>query len=256
MRPQHSTLSLLFAVGVCVACGERPQPEAVETAIEEGRLDAATTAGGSSRVRMINAVPTGSATTVMADDSTLFRTIDYRTVTPYTALNGGFTNFRVQSGARDTTIASNNEITPDGSRYTLLTLPQDDGGVRLRVLRDEFDGDTTRARLRVVHGVTGAGDIDVLIEGRTEPLFDNVNLTSEAGFETLDAQPVMLIVRADGSGKRLLRKELRMEAGHSYTVVLTGSSAQRIEAIIVDDRAVPTEGSGASRTDTAPGGMR
>jgi hypothetical protein len=146
----------------------------------------------------------------------------------------------LQGAGRDTTIASNNEMLMDGSRYSLIALPEKDGGVRLRVLKDELASDTTRARLRVLHGITGVSEIDVLFAGNTDAIFDNVNLSSDAGYKDVDAINTTLVVKADGSGKQLLRKEMRFLPGHSYTVVLTGTG-QRVESIVIDDQALPTD---------------
>jgi hypothetical protein len=131
----------------------------------------------------------------------------------------------------------------------MLALPEKEGGVRLRVLHDDFDTDSTKARLRVVHGLSGIGEIDVALLGRDGDLFDNVNPTSDAGFQDVDSGATSVIVKVDGSGKQLIKKEMRFERGHAYTLVLTGGStigrAQRVEAIVVDDKVSTTN---ANRT--------
>lgn len=240
---RHTGYLLLTLATVAACKGEKVDDEAVQTTTAEGRLASpsadAAEKRGTSMVRMINALPTGSAATVTADDKSMFSGIDYKTVTPYTEITDNVAKFRLQGGGRDTTIASNNEIMMDGSRYTLVALPEKDGGVRLRVLHDELAGDTTRAKLRVIHGVAGVGEIDVLFQGKEDPIFDNVNLTSEAGYKDVDPLTTTLIIKADGSGKQLLKKEMKFMAGHAYTVVVTGTGA-RAEAILVDDR--PIEG--------------
>ncbi|MBY0490295.1 MAG: DUF4397 domain-containing protein [Gemmatimonadaceae bacterium] len=234
--------ALLLTLAAAAACkGERREDRAVQTTTSEGQLASPTADAaerrGMSMVRMINALPAGSAASVSVDDKATFTGIDYKTVTPYTEVSENVARFRLQSGSKDTTIASNNEIMMDGSRYTIVALPEKGGGVRLRVLHDELGKDTTKAQLRVIHGLTGVGEIDVLFQGKDDALFDNVNLASEAGYKDVDPLNTTLIVKADGSGKQLLKKEMRFQPGHAYTVVLTGT-AQRAEAIVVDDTAV------------------
>jgi hypothetical protein len=233
------------AITVTAACkGDNADDQAVQTTTADGRLASpsadAAEHRGTSMVRMINALPTGNATSVSADDKSIFSAIDYKTVTPYTEVTENIARFRLQGAGRDTTIASNNEMLMDGSRYSLIALPEKDGGVRLRVLKDELASDTTRARLRVLHGITGVSEIDVLFAGNTDAIFDNVNLSSDAGYKDVDAINTTLVVKADGSGKQLLRKEMRFLPGHSYTVVLTGTG-QRVESIVIDDQALPTD---------------
>jgi hypothetical protein len=246
MRPTWLMLGAFASVGLVACGGDRNDDRGVETTTSDGTLEAPAASGrNASFVRMINALPTGGAATVTADDRPVFDGVDFKAVTPYEEVRETFTRFRLQGGGRDTTIAGNNEILIDGSRYTMVALPEGDGGVRLRVLKDDFRVDDNRARLRVIHGVAGVENIDVLLQGDNEPLFDNVGLATEAGFEDVEPRNTTMIVRADGSGRQLLRKELRLEAGHSYTVVLTGGNrqggaAQRIEAIVIDDRPMRT----------------
>lgn len=243
MRTPAKTLLLLsLASGLTACAGSDTDKNAVETTTTDGSLASpssdAADARGVSMVRMINALPSAKDASVSADDSAMFSGIGFKTVTPYTELKGNVTKFRLQAGDRDTTIASNNEIMMDGTRYTLIALPEGDGNVRLRVLKDELANDSTKARLRVIHGVSGAGEIDVVMAGMTEPFFDNVNLTSEAGYKNIDPVKTTVTVNIDGNGKQLLKREMDFKAGHSYSVVLTGTAGQRVEAIVIDDEAI------------------
>ncbi|MCO4099334.1 MAG: DUF4397 domain-containing protein [Gemmatimonas sp.] len=262
MRTSLLTLSLVAAASAAACKGERTADTAVQTTTAEGRLaspsEATAERRGTSLVRMINALPAGGGATVNADDRALFSSVDYRTVTPYTEIKDNVNRFRLQGTGLDTTIATNNEIMLDGSRYTMLALPEKDGGVRLRVLHDEFEPDSTKVRLRIVHGLSGIGDIDVSIQGREGNVFDNVNPTADAGFQDVDAGATSVIVKVDGSGKQLIKKEMRFERGHAYTLVLTGGStigrAQRVEAIVVDDKVSATNTGGMVVRDTGKRG--
>lgn len=250
MRSSASSLFALSLLSGLAACkgGEKSETESVKTTTADGSLSSpssdAAERRGVSMVRMINALPNANDASISADDRSMFSSVAFKTVTPYTELNDNITRFRLTGGGRDTSIASNNEILMDGSRYTLVALPEGDGGVRLRVLKDELTTDSTKSRLRVIHGVKDAGEIDVLIMGKDDPFFDNVNLASEAGFKDVDPLNTTLIVRADGSRKQLLKREMEFKPGHSYSVILTGTSGRRVEAIVIDDATVsrgPTE---------------
>ena len=195
-----------------------------------------------SMVRMINAMPGMNGVEVSADNMSLFTNVDYQTVTPYIELKDNVARFRVKNGARDTTIASNNEMMKDGSRYTVVALHENDGGVRLRVLHDEIVPDAGKMRLRVINGISGAGEIDVLMQNITDPVFDNINFGNEAGYKELNPMEGTLTVRADRTNRELLKKDMKFLAGHSYTVVLAGSSTGRVDAILVDDQAMGMTG--------------
>ena len=241
----HTTTLLLLSLGSSLtACkgDSDTDTQAIETTTAEGSLASASTDSaehrGVSMVRMINALPSAKDASVSADDRAMFSGIGFKTVTPYSELKDNIAKFRLQAGDRDTTIASNNEIMMDCSRYSLVALPEGNGSVRLRVLKDELATDSTKARLRVIHGVNGVGEIDVVMAGMTEPFFDNVNLTSEAGYKNIDPVKTTLTVNVDGNGKRLLKREMDFKAGHSYSIVLTGTASQRVEAIVIDDQAI------------------
>lgn len=241
MRTPIKTLLLLSLASGLTACkgDSDADKSAVETTTAEGSLVAASADAADNRgvslVRMVNALPSAKDASVSADDRAMFSGIGFKTVTPYSELKDNIAKFRLQAGERDTTIASNNEIMMDGSRYSLVALPEGNGSVRLRVLKDELATDSTKARLRVIHGVNGVGEIDVVMKGMTDPFFDNVNLTSEAGFKNIDPVKTTVTVNVDGNGKQLLKREMDFKAGHSYTVVLTGTASQRVEAIVIDD---------------------
>lgn len=244
MRIHTKTLLLLSLASGLTACkgDSDADDKAVETTTADGSLASPSADSaehrGVSMVRMINALPSAKDASVSADDRAMFSSISFKTVTPYSELEDNIAKFRLQAGDRDTTIASNNEIMMDGSRYSLVALPEGNGSVRLRVLKDELATDSTKARLRVIHGVNGVGEIDVVMAGMTEPFFDNVNLTSEAGYKNIDPVKTTVSVNVDGNGKQLLKREMDFKAGHSYSVVLTGMAGQRVEAIVIDDQAI------------------
>jgi len=242
MPVRRITVSLLVLAGVVACNGERKDEQPIQTTTAGGTLTTPSPESADrkdmSMVRMINALPNMNDLEVTGDDNALFNDVDYKGVTSYSPLKGNVTRFRVKSGTRDTTIASNNELMMDGSRYTVVALPEKDGGVRLRVLHDEIVPDVGKVRLRVVHGVRGAGEVDVMMQNMKDPIFDNINFASEAGYKEMDPMEGMIIFRIDETNRELLKKSMKLVAGHSYTVVLSGVSGGRVDAIIVDDMAV------------------
>jgi hypothetical protein len=230
-----------LALASTVACTTDKESGAVaDSGSGEGRLALpnAVTAK-TSLVRMVNALPDANGLSVTSEDRSVFSGVDYKAVTQYQEIDETIVRFRLLGGGRDTTIATNDEILIDGSRYTIIALPENDGGVRLRVLKDELEADSGKARLRVVHALQNTGEIDVLLAGRAEPLFDNVNNGSEAGFADVDAANTTITVRVN-DGAQLIRRQLKLEAGHAYTMVLTTTDKGKVDAITIVDRA-PTD---------------
>jgi hypothetical protein len=221
-----------------VACTTDDARPAADSGVGEGRLELpnALTAK-TSLVRMVNALPGANGLSVTSDNRSVFSGVDYKAVTQYQDIDETIVRFRLLGDGRDTTIATNNEILIDGSRYTVIALPENDGGVRLRVLKDEFETDSGKARLRVVHALQNTGEIDVMLSGRNDPLFDNVNNGSEAGFADVDAGSNTTITVRTADGKQLIRRQLKFDAGHAYTMVLTTAGDGKVEAITIVDKA-------------------
>jgi hypothetical protein len=237
-------MAALVLAGVTACKGDNAEKDdaAVKTTTAAGKDTSASSTAAENRkvsmVRMINALPTMSDVVVTADDNALFNDVDYKGVTDYVELKDNVTRFRLKNEKSDTTIASNNEMMTDGSRYTVVALPEKDGGVRLRVLHDEIVPDVGKTRLRVVHAVRGVGEVDVMSEGNKDAIFDNINFGSEAGYKEMDPMQGTLIVLVEGTNRQLLKKAMNLVAGHSYTIVLAGNGTQRVDAILVDDQAV------------------
>jgi hypothetical protein len=240
MGSMHTTLWRAISaltIAAAMACTTDESGSVADSGSGEGRLavpDAIT--AKTSLVRMVNALPDANGMSVTSDNRSVFSGVDYKAVTQYQEIDQTIARFRLLGAGRDTTIATNDEILVDGSRYTVIALPENDGGVRLRVLKDELEADSGKARLRVVHALQNTGEVDVMLSGRTDPLFDNVNNGSEAGFEDVDAGNSTITVRTS-DGKQLFRRQLKLEAGHAYTMVLTSTGNSKVDAITIVDRA-------------------
>jgi hypothetical protein len=226
----------VLAVVALTACGGNGDHATVDTG--EGSLSA-NMPKATSMVRMVNALPNMDGLQVTSDDRAVFSGVDYKAVTQYQQIDETFARFRLQSGNSDTTIATNNELLIDGSRYTIVALPQEDGGVRLRVLKDELTPDEGKARFRVIHAVPNAGEVDVLLTGSDEPIFDNLNYGNEGGFKDVDPGNTTVTIRTDEGKRQVVKQQMNFVAGHAYTMVIT-TKAGKTEVIAIDDRA-PTD---------------
>lgn len=226
--------SMLTLLAAMACAGDGASDTVFDSGIAEGRLPD-TSATRTSLVRMINALPGANGLSVTADNRSVFSGVDYRTVTQYQDVDETIARFRLLGPGRDTTIATNNEILLDGSRYTVIALPDEGGGVRLRVLKDVFEPDSGKARIRIVHAVQKLGGVDVMLAGRSDPLFVGVDQGDQAGFK--DVTPGSTTITIRNNGGQLLRRQFKLEAGHAYTMVLTLSGNGDVDAITLDDRA-------------------
>ena len=62
------------------------------------------------------------------------------------------------------------------------------------------------------------------------------NFGSEAGFADVDAASTTITVRSN-DGKQLIRRQMKLESGHAYTMVLTSTDVGKVDAITIVDRA-------------------
>ena len=207
-------------------------------------------ARGQTLVRVVNAHPNLAGVTVKTDNQTPFTEVAYKTVTPYREVEDNVTKFEVfdsKTGVTSDPLAVNREIMADGSRYTVVVMPDRDGsGVMIRALRDELMPDEGKAKIRLVNAAPASGEVDLNVQGRQEPLFDDVNPGSEAGFKNVDPVTGPLMLRQE-NGKRTLvtvRDSAALEAGKSYTIVLAGR-AGGWQAITFED-AVQGVGAGVT----------
>jgi hypothetical protein len=176
-------------------------------------------------VRVVNAIP-GDAIDIYAGDSAAFSAVGYTRATPYREIPDNLFNFQIKRSAGAEPLAENRENLKDGGHYTIVALP-DEGGAdkrNLRVLDDELTPVAAdKARVRVINGVPGDTDVDLVLRGRDEPLFDGVNFKSEAGWNEFDPAAGALEVRPD-NGKNVLATlaDVKLEGGKTYTFVLSG----------------------------------
>jgi len=229
-------LALLLALACTGSKTEEPVVSSAggKTAVSEAGTSVARR--GKSLVRLVNALPGERTIDLSGDDRTVFFDVGYKTVTPYTEIGDNVVKFRLRPGGTDSVWADNTETLINGNRYTVVVLPTKEGGARIVVLTDEVVTDTGKARLRVVNAAVPYSEVDVGIEGRNDPVFDDVAYGSAAGFKEVDPASAVILVRQDEPPMTALKMQrLRLDAGKSYTIIIAGDKAGALQAITVTD---------------------
>jgi hypothetical protein len=252
MTYSWSKTGTFLSLTLAAACtGNRTKEPVVTTTGDKTAVsEAGTTAAkrGKSLVRVVNAIPGDRAIDITADDRTVFFEVGYKTVTPYTEIGDNVVKFQLRpSGALEAT-ANNTETLMNGNRYTIIALPDKDGGAKLGVVKDDVVPDQGKARLRVFHAAPGLAEVDVMLEGQKDPVFDNVGFGSEAGFKDLDPTTATVVVRRDNPPLNVLRlQKVHLEAGKAYTLIVTGAALTSLATITITDaiRTYATAGGGA-----------
>lgn len=230
------------AVLLTAACNETRDTGAVTSKTSTGTTSAPAAEAVENRdmalVRVINAIPGGSPVSIWAGDSAAFSAVGYKKVTAYREIPDNMFNFQIKSSAEGKALAENRENLKDGGHYTIVALP-DQGGAdkrNLRVLDDELKPvSPDKARVRFINGVASDTDVDVMLSGREDALFDGVNFKSEAGWKEIDPMAGTLQVRPD-NGKTVLATlgNVKLEGGKTYTFVLSGKPG-KYELIKIED---------------------
>lgn len=237
--------SVLALSAFVAACRDAQTDKEVTTRTSSG--DAAVSMSGDSAdkrgialVRVVNAVPGQTRLQVRADRDHQLTAADYKTVTEYQPIDKNWVTFEI-APAGDSVfepLATNREMLTDGHRYTIVVMRDSAKHYETRVLRDEISDDTTQARIRVIHAARGLNEIN-LVERGADTLVDGVNFSMEAGYKAVKPWTGTLEVRSE-SGNRLLLSipSVALQAGRSYTIVVTRNAAGKLESFRFDDSLV------------------
>lgn len=236
------------ALVLAAGCGGGAQTDKpVATSTSRGTTTSpsgdATDNRGTSQVRLVSVLPAAQRLDLVADDSVVFAAVPYKTVTPYKELKDNAAKFAISKpGVHDNPLASNNEAMADGHRYTLVALPEEKGsGAQLKAFRDEVVPDAGKAKVRVINAVPNAGELDVVLSGHKDALFEDIDYGHEAGFKEIDPQSGTLQIRRDGGDlakapKTIDAGRVQFEAGRAYTLVVAGNAAKPEVVRFVDEQ--------------------
>jgi hypothetical protein len=258
--------ALLLSVLLAGACSrESQQTQPVTTKTEKGTSTAPPAKEveqrGKTLVRIIHAMPGSPALDVFADEAKAFPKITYKTVTPYKELSGKLPPtppaadvpapssnrlqvvFRIRAVAQDTMppLAEVTEVLTPGNHYSVIALPSAEGkGPSLKITSDDLTpAPSEKARVRVIHASSDAGEVDVYAKERDKALFDGVNFRSEVGYKEVEPMTATIEVRPKGKKSTLATtSNVKWEAGKTYTIIVTGrvKVAPKLEVVTVEDQ--------------------
>ena len=207
---------------------------------------------GISMVRFVNAVPSSGPLDVMTDSVALFSAVEYGSVTAYREIRDNISAFTLRPKGRDPQLIGNTETMRDGGRYTVVALPDRDGGTTLRVMKDDLATDSGKARIRVVNAAPGNDDVDIVMTGQKDALFDDIDYGTEAGFKDVDPIETSFAIRREESQRDIATvKRMTLKAGRAYTIVLAGGAGSVLRAISFSDELAADSTSSTSSRDTS-----
>jgi len=195
-------------------------------------------------VRIVDAVP-GAPIDVTADQETVATKVTYSTVTPYKEVSASANDFAVKmDGAPEGPIvAENSESIMGGRHYSLVAFPgKENDRAAVKVITDDIaqpaDG---KARVRVINATPDVEQLDIVAQGGTDILFDDVDFREASGYKDIDPTTTRGLELRSEDGKRVLAKPaVTLEAGRNYTIVVAGKTqgGPPLKAIVIEDRVV------------------
>jgi hypothetical protein len=244
------TLLLICSV-LAVACERAETRTAPVTTSTPAGSSSAPSAAASSRdealVRVVHAIPFGSAMDVYAGDLLAFDAVGFKSVTSYRALDGKRYVFSLRPAGMTNAkpLATNTEGLEDGRYYTVFALPGDGRSVHLRVVGDRLDQPANgKSHVRIVHGGEGLDTIDILASGTPDPLLQGVKFQAVTDYQGVN--PLNGVIEVQSGGKSVLTlPNAHLEAGRFYTMVIVGRAGARdeggggLEAFIIEDQPAP-----------------
>jgi len=238
----------LLVIGA-VACDRTDTSNApVTTTSPAGTSTAPSSASAKHRdealMRVVNAAPSGNLD-LFAGDLMLFDGLAFKAVTPYRAIDGQRYAFALRPAGMPQAkpLSSNTEGLADGSFYTAVAMPGDEGRAQLRIVGDQLDSPAGgKARLRVIHAGTNAGQILVRPSGTTDHLLEDIDYLSVSGYRDVGPINGTLEIVGQGAVSRVLATvNARLEPGRFYTIVVVAGapSVPGLEAFLIEDALSP-----------------
>jgi hypothetical protein len=238
---------IIAAIGAAGCDRTETATSAVTTSSPAGSSTAPSAASAAARdhalVRVVHAVPASTTFDLFAGDLLLFDAVGFKAVSPYRAVDGRRYAFALRPAGMTQArpLSVNTEDLNDGSFYTLIVMPGDGPGPRLRVVDDHLDAPANgKTRLRIVHA-GNAGSIDVRAAGGSAALFDGVEHHTVSGYTDVLPMNGTVEIAAAGQPSPLATTVAHLEAGRFYTLVIvsTASEPAKLEAFLIEDALRP-----------------
>jgi hypothetical protein len=196
-------------------------------------------------VRVVHAVSDAPAVDVLLNNAKAIPGLKFPEFTDYAKLTPGAYNVKVAAAANNAVVVINADLNlTAGSFYTVLATGSLGGNtITPLVLADNPRRVATAAQIRLIHGSTLAGNVDIYVTANSDistatPAFSNVPFKAETGYVSLTPGSYVVTVTPTGS-KTAAIGPLRLElAGNKiYTAVARDGAARTapLGLIVLDD---------------------
>lgn len=216
---------LLIGAVPNVGTGDSPIELAV---LDGGEVAILSDASAGADLRVVHASADAPAVDVTANDgdTPAITNLAFPDATNYLNLPAATYNFKVTPNAATEPVVIDADVAlANGAAYTLLAVGEL-AEIEPLVLTDDNRSVATEARVRLVHGSTLAGNVDIYVLaagtaiGDNEPAFADVPFMADTGYVSLAAGAYDVIITPAGDPvTEAIKVTLDLEAGGVYTAV-------------------------------------
>lgn len=192
-------------------------------------------------VRVVHASISAPDVDVLVDDQpTAFDDLTYGDVAPgsglesFAELASGQTNIKVVDSTTPSTVAINADLDlVNAQGYTVIAVDQLSGGVAALVEPESVRSIATQASLRIIHGSTQAGNVDIYLLpeaqtmiGNSDPALADVPFEAVTDYLAVAEGTYNVVVTTAGTGTPLIQQNgIALSAGGVYTVIARDGKA-------------------------------
>lgn len=206
--------------------------------------------GATASVRVVHNVSDAPAVDVIVNDViTLVDALAFPDFTPYAAVAPDTYNVKVAADADNSVVVIDADLMLDaGAYYSVLAVGSlGNNSIEPLVLADMPRRIATEAQVRIVHGSTLAGDVDIYVTATEDisaatPAFAAVPFKAETGYVSLAAGDYVVTVTPAGSKMAAIGPvALTLEANSIYTAIARDGAGLTADVglILMDDFVQP-----------------
>jgi hypothetical protein len=184
------------------------------------------------QLRAVHASPDAPNVDILVDDAVVASDVAFKGVLPYTAVNAGDRNIKVNATGTATSVIDATVPLSGGTDYTVLAVGFLADIEPLLLVDDLTDPTPGNAKVRVVHASPDAPPVDVLVDDVV--VLTNVAFTDSSDYLEVPAGTANIKVNAAGTATTVIDADVPLVDGSIYTIIAVGDLAN-IEPLVLTD---------------------
>jgi hypothetical protein len=184
------------------------------------------------QLRAVHASPDAPNVDILVDDAVVASDVAFKGVLPYTAVNAGDRNIKVNATGTATSVIDATVPLSGGTDYTVLAVGFLADIEPLLLVDDLTDPTPGNAKVRVVHASPDAPPVDVLVDDVV--VLTNVAFTDSSDYLEVPAGTANIKVNAAGAATTVIDADVPLVDGSIYTIIAVGDLAN-IEPLVLTD---------------------